>query len=148
MTDGSAMPAEIPESVVVAPSITMLPSDVAGRIVLTGSHGGLYTGRLAAARKVAGVVFHDAGGGLGAAGTGGWHSCIRSASQRLRSATSRHESAIPRTCFDAASSAPSMPMLPLAGFVSVTMWHGRLRCSTASPVHRRPALRCLPKIDS
>lgn len=71
MIDGRPSPPEIPASVVVAPSITKLPSDVAGRIVLTGSHGGLYTGRLAAARKLGGVVFHDAGGGLAAAGTAG-----------------------------------------------------------------------------
>lgn len=59
------------EDVIVVPSITSLGDDVAGRVVLTGSHGGLFTGRLAAARRLGGVVFHDAGGGLADAGTEG-----------------------------------------------------------------------------
>ena len=65
------MQAGLHEEVIIAASITSLPSDAAGRIVLTGSHGGLFTGRVAAAHRLGGVVFHDAGSGLDEAGTEG-----------------------------------------------------------------------------
>lgn len=56
---------------VVAPTITVLPDDPAGAVLLTGSHGGTYTGRLAAGLGTRGIVFHDAGIGLGGAGIAG-----------------------------------------------------------------------------
>lgn len=65
------MAGDAPADVLVVPSITSLPAGAAGRIVLTGSHGGLFTGRLAAVHGLGGVVFHDAGGGLDDAGTAG-----------------------------------------------------------------------------
>lgn len=64
MTSSSA---EVGGRVVVAPTITSLPECV-GAVLLTGSHGGLYPGRLAARAGVRAVVFHDAGVGLQAAG--------------------------------------------------------------------------------
>ncbi len=56
---------------VSAPTITTIPEDPAGRTLLTGSHGGVYTGRLAAGLGLRGAVFHDAGRGMGDAGVAG-----------------------------------------------------------------------------
>lgn len=56
---------------VLAPTITVLPQDPSGQVLLTGSHGGTYTGRLAAGMGLRGVIFHDAGRGLADAGVAG-----------------------------------------------------------------------------
>lgn len=52
---------------VLAPTITKLP-DCSGRVLLTGSHGGTYTGELALGLGLRAVVFHDAGVGKEDAG--------------------------------------------------------------------------------
>lgn len=54
--------------VVVAPTITKLPEGVAGAVLVTGSHGGVYPGALALKAQVRALVFHDAGIGRDAAG--------------------------------------------------------------------------------
>ncbi|MDP6030400.1 MAG: hypothetical protein QGG98_03165 [Pseudomonadales bacterium] len=51
-----------------APSITKLPENIAGRVLVSGSHGGIYPAYLAARSGVRGVVFNDAGGGCDDAG--------------------------------------------------------------------------------
>jgi hypothetical protein len=53
---------------VLAPSITVLPADVAGRVIVTGSHGGLYPGHLVLAAQGRAAVFNDAGIGRDRAG--------------------------------------------------------------------------------
>jgi hypothetical protein len=50
-----------------APTLTKLP-DCEGVVVVTGSHGGRYCGRLAIAARVRAAIFHDAGIGLDEAG--------------------------------------------------------------------------------
>jgi uncharacterized protein YunC (DUF1805 family) len=52
---------------VVAPTITKLPP-CAGAVLVTGSHGGLYAGRLAVLARIRAVIFHDAAVGLDGAG--------------------------------------------------------------------------------
>lgn len=59
------MTATVP--VLCAPTLTKLP-EAAGAVVVTGSHGGRYCGRLAVAARLRAVIFHDAGIGLDAAG--------------------------------------------------------------------------------
>jgi hypothetical protein len=51
----------------LAPTLTKL-SDCEGSIVVTGSHGGRYCGRLAIEERLRAVIFHDAGVGLDRAG--------------------------------------------------------------------------------
>jgi hypothetical protein len=53
---------------ILAPSITVLPADVAGRVIVTGSHGGLYPGYLVLAAQARAAVFNDAGIGRDRAG--------------------------------------------------------------------------------
>ncbi len=53
---------------VLAPTITKLPHGTAGAVLVTGSHGGVYPGRLAVLGRVRAVLFHDAGIGLNEAG--------------------------------------------------------------------------------
>lgn len=57
--------------VVLRHSITDVQRQDAAQVVVTGSHGGLYSASVAAAIAPAGVVFHDAGVGLDAAGIAG-----------------------------------------------------------------------------
>jgi hypothetical protein len=57
---------EIP--IVAAPTITHLPPEAKGGVVVSGSHGGLYTGYCAAKAKVRAVIFNDAGIGRDEAG--------------------------------------------------------------------------------
>ena len=57
--------------VIVVDSVTDLGPTAAGRIAVTGSHGGAFSGAFAAARGVRAALFNDAGFGLDAAGVGG-----------------------------------------------------------------------------
>jgi len=54
--------------IVLADTITKLPAEAAGSVVVSGSHGGRYCGYLAAKGGVAAVILNDAGGGLDGAG--------------------------------------------------------------------------------
>jgi uncharacterized protein YunC (DUF1805 family) len=54
--------------IIEAPTITSLPPEAAGAVVVTGSHGGRYPGYLAAKAKVRAVIFSDAGVGRDGAG--------------------------------------------------------------------------------
>jgi hypothetical protein len=56
---------------VVVDSITELAAPQADRVVVCGSHAGLYVAHFAAHRRVAAIVLHDAGVGRDAAGVGG-----------------------------------------------------------------------------
>src|SRR6185295_7411419 len=53
---------------ILAPTITMLPPNIAGRVIVTGSHGGIYPGHLVLAAKARAVIFNDAGIGRDGAG--------------------------------------------------------------------------------
>jgi hypothetical protein len=52
-------------------SITRLPGDARGAVVVCGSHGGMYPAWVAARAGVAGAIFNDAGVGRHDAGVGG-----------------------------------------------------------------------------
>jgi hypothetical protein len=56
--------------IIVAPTVTKLGPDAVGAVLVTGSHGGLYPGRLAVAAGVRAAIFHDAGVGRDEAGIG------------------------------------------------------------------------------
>ena len=56
--------------VVAADTITKLPPDASGQVVVSGSHGGRYPGYLAAKAGVRAVILNDAGVGKDAAGIG------------------------------------------------------------------------------
>jgi hypothetical protein len=60
----------LPEGIVVADTITKLPPGAAGRVVVSGSHGGRYPGYLAAKGGVGAVILCDAGIGRDEAGIG------------------------------------------------------------------------------
>lgn len=66
------MPAVQPVApgVIAADTITKLPAEAEGAVVLSGSHGGRYPGYLAARGRVRAVILNDAGGGKDAAGLG------------------------------------------------------------------------------
>jgi hypothetical protein len=53
-----------------APTITSLPADARGAVVVSGSHGGRYPGYLAAKARLRAVIFNDAGVGRDGAGIG------------------------------------------------------------------------------
>lgn len=57
-----------PVSVIVANSVTQLPVDVAGQVLVAGSHGGLIAGHLAALSGARAVILNDAGVGKDQAG--------------------------------------------------------------------------------
>jgi hypothetical protein len=59
-----------PVRIIAAPTVTSLPPDCAGSVLVTGSHGGVYPGRLAARAGLRAAIFHDAGIGLQEAGIG------------------------------------------------------------------------------
>lgn len=59
-----------PGAFVVAPTVTKLPAEARGGVLLTGSHGGRYAGGLALLAGVRAGVFHDAGIGRDEAGIG------------------------------------------------------------------------------
>jgi hypothetical protein len=56
--------------VIAADTITKLPPEAAGAVVISGSHGGRYPGYLAARGGVRAVILNDAGLGKDAAGAG------------------------------------------------------------------------------
>lgn len=53
---------------ILAPTITVLPPDTAGAVIVTGSHGGLYPGHLVLAARARAAIFNDAGIGKDGAG--------------------------------------------------------------------------------
>ena len=53
---------------ILAPTITVLPRHTAGRVIVTGSHGGLYPGHLVLAAQARAAIFNDAGIGRDRAG--------------------------------------------------------------------------------
>jgi hypothetical protein len=53
-----------------APTMTQLPPAARAAVVVSGSHGGIYCGYLAAKAGLRAVILNDAGGGLGNAGAG------------------------------------------------------------------------------
>jgi len=57
-------------AIVTAPTATRLPPEARGGVLVTGSHGGVYPGRLAVLAGVRAAIFHDAGIGLAQAGIG------------------------------------------------------------------------------
>lgn len=61
------------DDLLLLPSITDADADHRGRVVVSGSHGGLYSGYLAAKAGLRAVVLNDAGGGLAGAGVAGIH---------------------------------------------------------------------------
>jgi hypothetical protein len=58
---------------ILAPTITVLPGNTAGRVIVTGSHGGLYPGHLVLAAKARAAIFNDAGIGRDSAGIAALH---------------------------------------------------------------------------
>mgnify|MGYP003153081897 CR=1 FL=1 len=61
------------DELLLLPSITDVDSAHQSRVVVSGSHGGLYPGYLAAKAGLRAVVLNDAGGGLDGAGVAGIH---------------------------------------------------------------------------
>lgn len=59
----------------LADSITKLPEGVAGNVVVSGSHGGVYAASLAARARCRAVILNDAGIGRDRAGIGGLTYC-------------------------------------------------------------------------
>jgi hypothetical protein len=68
----SAMPLAhaVAPGVLAADTITKLPAEAAGGVIVSGSHGGRYPGYLAAKAGVRAVILNDAGVGKEAAGIG------------------------------------------------------------------------------
>lgn len=56
---------------VLADSVTRLAADAVGRVVVTGSHGGVFAAFMALKAGCRAAIFHDAGVGLDRAGIGG-----------------------------------------------------------------------------
>lgn len=68
---GASSPAaDLSAGVVVADTVTKLPDNAAGAVVVCGSHGGRYPGHVAACAGVRAVIFCDAGIGRDEAGVG------------------------------------------------------------------------------
>ncbi len=61
------------DELLLLPSITDVDAAHQSRVVVSGSHGGLYPGYLAAKAGLRAIVLNDAGGGLGGAGVAGIH---------------------------------------------------------------------------
>ncbi|HYF06604.1 MAG TPA: hypothetical protein VD970_03210 [Acetobacteraceae bacterium] len=59
------------DRLIVVDSVTRLGPETQGRVVLGGSHGGIYAAYLAAKAQAAGVILNDAGVGLDRAGIAG-----------------------------------------------------------------------------
>ena len=60
----------LPAGIVLADTITKLPPEAEGAVVVSGSHGGRYPGALAAKAGARAVILNDAGIGRDGAGTG------------------------------------------------------------------------------
>lgn len=61
---------DVAPGIVAADTITKLPPDAAGLVVVSGSHGGRYPGYIAAKAALRAVILNDAGIGKDAAGVG------------------------------------------------------------------------------
>lgn len=63
-----ALMTERPYGIVLADTITSLPPEAAGAVVVSGSHGGLFPAACALLAGVRAVILNDAGSGMDAAG--------------------------------------------------------------------------------
>lgn len=79
-----------PEGIVLADTVTRLPANAAGAVLVSGSHGGALPGALALAARVRAVVLNDAGGGLDGAGRASLGLCEAAG---MAAATVAHDSA-------------------------------------------------------
>jgi hypothetical protein len=61
----------LPDAPILADSVTRLGDTAVGRVVVTGSHGGVYAACLARKAGCRAAIFNDAGVGLDGAGIGG-----------------------------------------------------------------------------
>jgi hypothetical protein len=68
--NGADMPSMPTPGVLAADTITKLPPEAEGAVVVSGSHGGRYPGYLAASAHVRAVILNDAGVGRDEAGIG------------------------------------------------------------------------------
>ena len=66
---------DLPDTVRLAPTVTKLPADAVGTVIVSGSHGGLYAGYLAAKAGPRAVILNDAGVGKDDAGIAGLGLC-------------------------------------------------------------------------
>jgi hypothetical protein len=57
--------------IVINASVTTLPPEAKGAVLITGSHGGVIAAHMASLSGASSVIFNDAGGGLDGAGTAG-----------------------------------------------------------------------------
>ena len=72
--DSVKLPREAPDAAVLtADTITKLSAEATGAVVISGSHGGLYPGILAAKARVRAVILNDAGVGKDEAGIASLH---------------------------------------------------------------------------
>ena len=55
-------------TIIAVDSMTKLPDQIIGRVLVAGSHGGVYPAYLAAKSQVRGIILNDAGGGKDDAG--------------------------------------------------------------------------------
>ena len=55
-------------TIIAVDSVTKLPDQIIGRVLVAGSHGGVYPAYLAAKSQVRGIILNDAGGGKDDAG--------------------------------------------------------------------------------
>ena len=90
MHSGSHPATLIRPGIFVADSVTRLGPEVAGNVVIAGSHCGVYAAYLAARLKVRGVILNDAGIGLDQAGIAGLEYLQRAG---IAAAAIGHESA-------------------------------------------------------
>jgi uncharacterized protein YunC (DUF1805 family) len=58
---------------ILAPTITVLPADTPGQVIVTGSHGGIYPGHLVLVARARAAIFNDAGIGRDNAGIAALH---------------------------------------------------------------------------
>ncbi|NQW00909.1 MAG: hypothetical protein HQ483_14490 [Rhodospirillales bacterium] len=73
--NSSSFSPSLASSIIVAGSITKLPPDVAGKVIISGSHGGTLPGALALRAGARAVVLNDAGVGRDDAGIGSLALC-------------------------------------------------------------------------
>lgn len=104
-------------TILQAPSITKPPPGSAGSVLISGSHGGVYPGYLAARTGVRGVIFNDAGIGKDQAGIG---SLVYLQRLAIPAATVDHRSARIGDCEDMLSHGLISHANPVATTLGVT----------------------------
>lgn len=128
----------------IAGSITKLPDGVAGKVIISGSHGGELPGALAIRAQARAVILNDAGVGLDQAGIGSLSLCQRIG---MAAATLSHESCRIGDADDMVARGVVSHMNEIAAKAGVTLGQSCIEAAETLTTAPQPTIQSPPEFS-